>query len=395
MMRLSKAWLLGRKDLAILLRRPGVVLWIFIMPIAFMFLFASAMNRSGGAPEAATSIPLALVGMNEGGFLLDELIRRLEAQDFAVNRPSNDDDLKLYSRQLIASSPAGEPVDISRALLFGRPVTLTLVLPTNDLAAPHDRLRVARAVYSLAGDLAIVRTRSNGRVVTAEALSELATQKRPLRLRTLDSGNEQGHLFPQAVAGTLIMFTLLILINYGGTLLVMERQEGLLRRLASTPLTRGEVVLGKWMAQMALALCQIGVAIGLGAVVFGASWGPHRVMLLLVILSWAGFCSAFSILLANLARSRTQMTGLGLLISMVMAALGGCWWPPEVSPEWMDALATFIPAGWAMQALRQLAVPDATPATTAPYLIALLLATLVSGWLGARLFRFRDVGQGH
>ena len=42
------------------------------------------------------------------------------------------------------------------------------------------------------------------------------------------------------------MFTLLVLLSSGAAQLVVEREQGLLRRLASTPIPRGSVVLGKW-----------------------------------------------------------------------------------------------------------------------------------------------------
>jgi ABC-type multidrug transport system permease subunit len=36
---------------------------------------------------------------------------------------------------------------------------------------------------------------------------------------------------------------------------------------------------------------------------------------------------------------------------MVMAALGGCWWPLEVVSEPLQRLALALPSGWAMTAL--------------------------------------------
>ena len=56
--------------------------------------------------------------------------------------------------------------------------------------------------------------------------------------------------FEQAVPGTLVMFTLLVMFTSGGVSLLVERRQGILRRLASSPMSRGAVVLGKWGARV-------------------------------------------------------------------------------------------------------------------------------------------------
>ena len=45
--------------------------------------------------------------------------------------------------------------------------------------------------------------------------------------------------FSQAVPGTMVMFTMLVLLTSGAVTLVVERDQGLLRRLASAPISRG------------------------------------------------------------------------------------------------------------------------------------------------------------
>ena len=36
-----------------------------------------------------------------------------------------------------------------------------------------------------------------------------------------------------------------------------------------------------------------------------------------------------------------------------MAALGGCWWPLEISPPVLKTVSLCLPTGWALQALNQ------------------------------------------
>jgi ABC-type multidrug transport system permease subunit len=48
------------------------------------------------------------------------------------------------------------------------------------------------------------------------------------------------------------------------------------------------------------------------------------------------------------------VAGICVLASLLMAALGGCWWPLEIGPPVMKTIALCLPTGWALEALHQL-----------------------------------------
>ena len=71
-----------------------------------------------------------------------------------------------------------------------------------------------------------------------------------------------------------------------------------------------------------------------------------------------------------------------------MAALGGAWWPIEITPAWMQALQEAVPAGWTMDAMHRLISFGDAPASILPHFIALVLAALAIAWAAARAFKF-------
>src|SRR4029434_4845128 len=100
--------------------------------------------------------------------------------------------------------------------------------------------------------------KATGQPITADALKALASTPRSLTLSVTSAGKREDPPsgFSQAVPGTMVMFTMLILLTSGAIMLVVERQQSLLRRLASTPITPGAIVAGKWTARMALGVVQ-------------------------------------------------------------------------------------------------------------------------------------------
>jgi ABC-type multidrug transport system permease subunit len=244
-----------------------------------------------------------------------------------------------------------------------------------------------RSVYTTLAD--IVVTNADGGI-SPENLQALNALPRIWQLDVSAAGKRQNIPggFEQSIPGILVMFTLLVLLTTGGTMLVVERNYGLLRRLASAPVTRGEVVSGKWGSRMLLAAVQVTVALSFGTFLFHMDWGPNVVMIMIVLAAWAAFCASAGLLLGSLARTEGQAAGIGVLLSNLLAALGGCWWPIEITPAWMQFVQKLLPTGWTMDALHKLISFQDDAVAAVPHVIALSLAALLVASLAVRHFKY-------
>ncbi|MBI1791922.1 MAG: ABC transporter permease, partial [Acidobacteria bacterium] len=363
---LRDALFLARKDLRYMFRARETWLWTFVMPVAFFYFIGTVTGGFSGRPGGKEEITVVVPA--DAGFLAGRLVRGLEARNYQV--------VETGSRRRL-EIPAG----FTQSVMAGQPVKVTLTRTSEGLGAEYDQARVARAVYTLLAELIV--TGKEGGKASPEALDKLAREPRHLSLEVRAAGKRilPPSGFEQAVPGTLVMFTMLVLFTSGGVTLVIERSQGILRRLASSPMSRGAVVLGKWGARWTLALIQIAFAMLAGRVLFQVSWGPHLPAVMAALAVYAGLVASLGILLANLATSREQCIGAGVIASNVMAGLGGCWWPIEITPVWAQKLALFLPAGWAMDALHQLVSFGAGPAAVLPHLAWMAAAGLLAGWL--------------
>jgi ABC-2 type transport system permease protein len=379
---LRSAAFIARTDLWFMLRQRETLLWVFVMPLLF-FYFIGTVTAGFSGPSGDQRDPLALQTSAASGVVLDAIVNRLGGQNYRVERPATPAALEPYTRRLTLSDFQDSSV------AEGMRVQATFEQHGDGLSASFDEFRVARALYTVSADLAVLKV--TGQPVTTEALSALAAAPRQLTLSVRPAGrrDEPPAGFSQAVPGTMVMFTMLILLTSGAIMLVVERQFGLLRRLASTPITPGAVVAGKWGARMALGVVQVAFAMVVGRVLFKVDWGPSLPMVVLVLVTWAAFNASFALLLGNIARTQPQMAGLGVLTTMVLAALGGCWWPIEITPEWMQSLALTLPTGWTMDALHKLVNFGYGSAAAAPHVAALAVATVLCGWGGAKIFRYQ------
>jgi len=94
-------------------------------------------------------------------------------------------------------------------------------------------------------------------------------------------------------------------------------------------------------------------------------------------------------LLGSVAKTEGQAGGLGVLTANLLAALGGCWWPIEVTPPWMQTLQQFTPTGWTMDAMPKLISFQSGAMSVIPQLALLVTATIVIAAYAAKRFQYQ------
>lgn len=378
---LRSAWFIALKDVQYLLLKRETILWTFVMPVIFFYFIGTITGGfRGGLPVVEST---ALKVPANAGFLADEFTRRLEASGYQIVLADTIDNFDAYTRQIVV------PEHFTDSVLAGRQAAVEFRRRGEGIAQEYDAFRVERATYSVIADMIVSDARGDS--VTARSFAAVHALPRTILLDVEQAGNrtEIPSGFSQAIPGTMVMFTLLILLSSGAVMLVVERREGLLRRLAAAPMTREAIVLGKWGGRMILAAVQVGFAMLLGTLLFKMDWGPSLGMVLVLMLVYAGFNAVLGILLGSIAKTEGQAVGIGVLSANVLAALGGCWWPIEVTPDWMQRLALFLPTGVAMDAMHKLVNFQLPAAAAIPHVAVLAVAGLIVGAIAAKVFRFQ------
>jgi ABC-type multidrug transport system permease subunit len=366
---LRDALYIARMDAGYLLSRRETITWTFVMPVVFFYFIGTI---TGHNTSADSRDPVAISIAPDAGFLADQLTDRLTAADYRVVRTHSPEEFLSYGRRL--EIPAG----FTESVLAGHPMKIRFTRTGQELDTSYDQVRIARAVYTLLADLPAIRAGT-------------APPPHRLTLEVHSAGKriEPPSGFQQSVPGTMVMFTLLVLFTSGAVSLTIERRLGILRRLASSPMSHAAVVLGKWGARMAVGSIQIAFAMLTGRILFHVSWGPNLAVVVLTLLAYGALAAALAMLLGNFGRTEGQVIGLGVILSNVMAGLGGCWWPIEITPQWAQNAAVFLPTGLTMNALHKLVNFGASPIAVLPHLAALTIAAAVALYALSRTFRFQ------
>jgi ABC-2 type transport system permease protein len=170
--------------------------------------------------------------------------------------------------------------------------------------------------------------------------------------------------------------------------LVYERVMGTSRRLAVTPTGKATILGGNLLGRLAMGLFQMVVLIGFGALILKVQWGQSPVALMVLVIAFALASTAFGVMLATFCKTLSQANGLAVMFSMLFAALGGCWWPLEITPPIYQTVVKVLPSTWAMQGFTDVIVRGQGLIEVLPIVGILAIFAAVFFAVGLRRLRF-------
>ena len=166
-----------------------------------------------------------------------------------------------------------------------------------------------------------------------------------------------------------------------------ERRDHTLERLLSNGTRREAIVIGKLMGTAFLGLLQISVMWMVGIIAFRIDLGASPLAVILISVLMVVTSSSFGVLIASFIQEAKSASMAGVLASLTLAPIGGCWWPLFITPDWMQTLAKITPHGWANTGFNKLMLFGAEFADVAAEMLALLIFAVL--FAAVALWRFR------
>lgn len=188
----------------------------------------------------------------------------------------------------------------------------------------------------------------------------------------------------------LLPMTLAISIGLVGlylmpTALASYREKGILRRLATTPVRPGSLLIVQLLLQFALTLVSCGVLLAVAGTVLGVQLPASVLGFGVVFLLGTASVFAIGLLIAALAPSGRAANGIGVLLYFPMAFLAGLMQPASQMPAIVVRIGEFTPLGAFRQSLEDIwngGAPD-------PLLLAVMAVyAVVVSLAAAKFFRW-------
>ncbi len=379
---------IGLCDLRLMLKERNALIWILAIPVIFVAVFGHVFQAGSGPRKYAIAVVDADRTFASRSFIAFLGRERVQVR---VLQPAERDTARGLVRVLAI------PRGFEDSLASRERVALDLERVSghsqeSDLGA---KVAVYKAIFGMLGTLASADSTGEAdraMYATPEFQARFAAlAERPdlirTEVRTAGKGRAMPTGFGASAPSMLVLFLLMNTVVYGSALLAEEKQSRCLSRLATMPISRTELILGKVGGRLLIAIVQSAILIAVGSMVFSVYWGPSLPALAILIVSLGLCAAALGILLGAVFRTPEQAGAVAWIIPLFLGAIGGTWWPLEVVPPWMRILAHVSPAAWAMDGLHGLMAFGKGPAVVIVPSLVLLAGAAALTAIGARLLR--------
>ena len=396
---MKKIFAIAIKDTLVRFASPSEWIFFLLLPVIFTVILG---NATGGVADSRVRLPI----VDEAHTTLSEQLIA-ELQDSSAvhvelqDRSTAVNDFNNRRNSAVLILPAGADLQNGSQMT----TTIQLMQQPNNL----DALIASQAVQAAAARVSSLAQTAALSLASAEkirpfadeaarqayydaaftqAQSELAAAPNRLDVvQGITADTVEYDPNANSSAGQLITWVFIPLIGLSATF-AYERQKGTLRRLMTTPTSRSTFLIGTITGQVLTALVQMLLLIGVGILIMHVNWGRSPAALALMLVSSALAAAALGTMLGTFVKTEGQAGGLSTMLGMVMALLGGCWYPLELFPKVVGQMVHVLPTTWAMQGLLDIVLRGAGVMQVLLEAAVLLGFAVLFFVIGVRRFRY-------
>jgi ABC-2 type transport system permease protein len=414
------------KEFLLLIRDPGGMALIFIMPLALVVVMAlvqdapfrdyqeiklevlfvnydqdSLSAKVMNAFNASANVDLVIENDTT------EAKKLVQAGDFkaAIVLPKNASaDLRRKTKQLISTVFSN----------FGFPAeTDSIELPVIDIKIFFDPTIKSNYKQALSGAVEKIAANVQTEWVLDELQQQLSEgtsevpQKIPFDITKIMRVNEQyaseikyQGLMLNSVQHNVPAWTMFamffILYPLAGNF-IKEREEGSMLRLRLISGSQWPVISGKFGFYFMICLVQFLLMILVGIYIMpllGLSklvLGSNPIGILITACSVAMAATGYGVLIAVYFRTAQQALSFGSVSVVILSAIGGVWVPIYVMPEILQTISRFSPMSWGLESFNDLFLRQASIHAILPNVLRLMGFALVTLAISVVIHKSRTI----
>ena len=388
-MRWQRVRALVRKELVKTVREPAVLFMLIVFPVIMTVMFGLTFGQVGGGQT--TVYKVGVVDLNAEGpdhHWSDGLVGNLSRNAML--------DISRYdsngsAREALSKGELAAVVVIPAS--FGQSVSSFRSNPSNASAWVNSTVEVYADKASMVAVQAIppMVQQAVGNTIAGEGAPG-PTLPVTVGSRTVSDVSKL-KVFDYVAPG-LFAFSAIFMIMLVAQTFTVEREQGLLRRLRTTPLSPGELLSSQVLAYIVLAIIQALVVFGMAFLIgYRPATDPAGLLMAFVIVSvFSVCCVGFGLITAGVSKSSGAATGISFVFIMPLMFLGT--FVSAMAPSELTSTAGLaVPSHYVTESLTNLFLRGASPASASVLSDLGILVAMSVGTLLAGMLLFRRVGK--
>jgi ABC-2 type transport system permease protein len=169
---------------------------------------------------------------------------------------------------------------------------------------------------------------------------------------------------------------------------VLRRENGILKRLRATPLPPGIYLAGVLASTVLVFLVEAAVLIVLARLIFDVPLPDQWVSLVLALLLGALAFAALGIALSGVIRSGEGSSAVVNAIYLPAAFLAGAFWTPHAYPRFLEVIAEILPLTYFIRLMRDVVLRNETLWASWESAVVVAAWGIAGALLAVRTFRW-------
>jgi ABC-2 type transport system permease protein len=169
---------------------------------------------------------------------------------------------------------------------------------------------------------------------------------------------------------------------------VLRRENGILKRLRATPLPPGIYLAGVLASTVLVFLVEAAVLIVLARLIFDVPLPDQWVSLVLALVLGALAFAALGIALSGVIRSGEGASAVVNAIYLPVAFLAGAFWTPHAYPRFLEVIAEILPLTYFIRLMRDVVLRNETLWASWESAVVVAAWGIAGALLAVRTFRW-------
>jgi len=359
---------IARKEVLQLRRDPRSLILAFLLPVALLVFFGYAISWD------VSDIRLAVVDQ-DGGTRARELLDGFRASGrFTIvgrlERTSDIGPLLDRGRALIALVI---PPRFGADLGAGRTAAVQAIVDGSDANTATIALGYAQAIVQQ---------------FSAQRLYQTRRVRLPITAETRVWYNEELASRNMIVPGLVAVIMMIIAGLLTSLTIAREWERGTMEQLASTPVTRLEVVIGKLLPYLAIGLVDVALCSLLGVLIFHVPFRGNVVFLMGASFAFLVGTLGLGLVISAVARTQILATQIGMVATFLPGfLLSGFMFPIDNMPLPLRVITYLVPARYFLVVTRGIFLKGVGPDVLWSEGLLMILYAVIGLGLAVRSFR--------
>jgi len=370
----SRTWAIAKKEFFHIYRDPRSLALVILMPAILMLLFGYAVTLD------VKKVSMAVLDRDKGQESLDFIHRFSASPYFRLRYFARDEkDVKRLIDEGDVKMGLVIPWDFSKTIKAEKVVPVQVLLDGTDSNTANIILGYVQA---------ITRQYSQEKTILKISRMGITNVSLPIDGRPRVWFNEELESKNYFVPGLVAVIISIIGVLLTGQVIVREWEKGTMELLISTPVRKGELMIGKLFPYFFLGLLDLLLAVFMGKLVFQVPLRGSIALLIGLSGIYIVVALALGLTISTIARTQLQANQLAMVIGFLPTfLLSGFTFVISNMPVWLQAITYVIAPRYYVSILKEIFLKGVGFSFLWRETLILMGIAIVGLWVATRSFK--------